>query len=187
VTELEQKAFGYIGSYRLDSLVDAKAPQVGDLVVIHSRGAYRLAVVEKRGTKRVEVVYTTNGSVTEAQRISAMYQQRLASQAWKADGAAAGRNWDYYLGESNPATRKYSHNPEAMEQIAATVALGRDAYVAKVEAESEAKTRAAAADHWTSWLNFTRKSVPFAKVYEPAAGLPAAPINWGPLPAAEVA
>lgn len=47
---------------------DTAAYQPGDQVALHSRGAYRLAVVVEARKTNIEVAYTTQGAIAEAMR-----------------------------------------------------------------------------------------------------------------------
>lgn len=68
--EGEFPSFYYSRGREPSDLQVAENPQVGDLVLTHSRGNYRAVKVIKVGPKRVQVAYTTEGAVTEAQRIA---------------------------------------------------------------------------------------------------------------------
>lgn len=53
--------------------------EVGDKVIIHSRGRYRQAIVEKVGPKRTTVAYTTVGAIESAQQFG--HEPRVTRQA----------------------------------------------------------------------------------------------------------
>src|SRR4051812_8047459 len=97
-------------------------PQVGDVVVVYSRGANRMAQVTKVGPKRVEVVYTTKGAWDQAQKIYENYMtpgyvEQQASYAAK----SAAKNYDFSVRQSNRETALYNPSDEEVARAKARV------------------------------------------------------------------
>lgn len=155
-------------------------PQVGDLVVVYSRGSNRLAQVTKLGPKRVEVVYTTKGAWGTAQKIHEAlsapgYVQRHVE--WMRRNAAS--NYDHYVRESNPETAVYAVKSgykseekaaeERAEAAAKVEGLTKEQYVEQ-EAEKERVREQANHDEAVEkgvpgFVHVTTKSVPRTHVF----------------------
>lgn len=137
-------------------------PQVGDLVVVHSRGRVRVVKVEKVGPKRVSVVYTTETALREAQKIAAAYPpSRLRSHAED-------------LREMAAELRAQAEGKQSDEKIVgsdyttAASALANAVYYEERAVSQEALAEKAVASPSTFWFEFvtvTRKSVSREHVY----------------------
>jgi hypothetical protein len=143
---------------------------VGDLVVMHSRNALRVAQVLTVTPKRVMVAYTTEGAWTAARKIAEMYLtpgyvERLVGQARR----TAGSNYDWFVAQSKPETASYNPSEADMarnrarveretreEHIERTVREAREGAEAKV---AEAKLGC------EQYVTVTTKSVKRSDVY----------------------
>lgn len=145
-------------------------PKVGDLVVIYSRGANRLAEVTKVGPKRVEVVYTTKGAWDTAIKTHAGLTSAAYLTGWERSYTKTfGSNYDFAVRESDPATAKYTGPDGHVKYRAKVEAETRDEYVARHVAEHRADREAKAARAHEigvkGHVHVTTKSVPRDKVF----------------------
>lgn len=97
---------------------DNTQAKVGDTVAIHSRGKNRWALVIGGGPKKITCVYTTQGSIDEAQRSAELSASRNPESDARDWAKQAGKNWDFNVAELVPATRRYLR-PEDTRQRAA--------------------------------------------------------------------
>lgn len=160
--------------------------QSGNIVIVHSRGNWRNAVVESIGTKRVSVVYTTDGAVKESvslwETLAHLTTGTIVAQGAEAR-AQSERNWDYKAGDYPDRLRAIwaKHGAEKVAEEAAKWDVERAAFLAENPSRDEYGQAAAdrtvirqceKRDHAIAvgrfgYVNFTRKSVPFAQVYVP--------------------
>lgn len=163
--ETTQLPAARVDEARFNELLPVPADtEVGDLVVVYSRGSYRLALVEKLGPKRISVVYTTEGALKESGKVYAMYTTPgYTEQMVAGTKRVEARNFDYYVRETG-SSPQFSHSEERLAEFAANVALGRDAYIAGEVAKTRAGCEAAIADARArgplGFVSVTRKSVP---------------------------
>lgn len=122
----------------------------GDLVVVFSRGTYRLAKVTKLGPKRITVIYTTQGAWTEAQKI-ADHLRSLSDESIEHRFDYL-RDSDYYVADA-PYVEGEGGQGYSEAYIAASVARQKS-------------DRAAAREHGAApFVHVTTKSVPRGEVF----------------------
>lgn len=106
--ELEDRALQNIsaapatkeGHEELARVYGQKDPQKvseGDVVYLYSRGSYRRAIVTKVTPTKIKAFYTTEGAVTEAQRIYDAYAALDPQKQADAYAEQAAKNYSYYL------------------------------------------------------------------------------------------
>ncbi len=124
---------------------DPATLKVGDVVVTRGHGRYRAAVVTAVGRKNAKAVFTTPGAIDQTERVRVAVAERWANLAAELDQAEkfAAKNFDFYLQEADPATRKYG---VPNEYRAAAIAGGREAFLAKARADREAELARLKAD-----------------------------------------
>lgn len=159
--------------------------EVGDVVVMHSRNAYRLARVMEVGPKRVMIAYTTEGAWAEARKHleSALAPGRMAA-ALAGVRKAAATNYAFYVSESDAATARFSvaSDYKSEEKAAADRAKyaarvkgeTSEEYVARKVAETTAQVEASIAEAnekgIAAYLTVTTKSVPRKDLFRVKAG-----------------
>jgi len=196
LTELEALALANVGRYtepttKLAAL--SGTPQIGDLVVIHSRGTYRLAVIEKVGPKRASVVYTTEGAIKTAQDTAAFYATAVVDRAGiekmvrsnyrhtqeMADGSAdlyahffkpiVRHDGTVAVTQEEQDARKAERMAEAVADLAEIEAQGGvEAAVARAIEAEERRVAHGKTVPVVARIHFTRKSVAWTEVTLPA-------------------
>lgn len=158
---------------------DISEISVGDLVAIYSRGAERVAMVEKVGRSRLGCIYTTKGAWDTAQKTHESLTmpggpERAAAFARQ----AAAKNWDYYVRESDAATAVYAvasswrseeqAAAERRENAARVESTTKDEYIAQEAERARARRQEelddAVARGIEGFVHITRKDVPLADV-----------------------
>lgn len=179
-TTFEQKALesiGYSGKTVPAGTAghDVSEFAIGEVVWIHSRGGWRLAIVTGTKKSRIETIYTTEGSVTESLAIYDRYHQQYArnpqgvENAAVAAGAQAGRNYDYYAQVATGTYRITGANGRDLgtpseadvERARAIVhAWTREEYVAGHVADRRDSIRRECEVSPTGRVTYTRKAIP---------------------------
>ena len=174
ITELPAQRLSPEQVSELPALTD---PQVGDVVGIYSRGAWRVAVIEKVGKTNITARYTTEGAWKTAQKIhEGQSNPARIEQAARYAATMAATNFAFAVRESNEDTARYDRTPEQIARYASEVAEGLDGYVARKTQEARDKQQAsyeqAVSGGVAQYVHPTRKSVKIAdavKVVFPAA------------------
>jgi hypothetical protein len=148
---------------------------VGDLVVAYSRGAERVAMIEKIGRSNVGVVYTTKGAWDEATKIHAGLLSRDPDWFARREAEMAAKNYDHSLRESDPATARYAvaaawKSEEQAERERARnreiVTEERDVYIARYAEAARRKVESDRAEATEGgperYVHVTRKTVKHA-------------------------
>jgi hypothetical protein len=106
--------------------VDASAAQVGDLVAVRSRGAFRVGIVVLGGTKNVTVAYTTQGALDQARQV-AQYHAGLGEDHFKRVQSQEASNYRWvteYVANHPEKAGEYARRLAAWAEAGVTDAAG---------------------------------------------------------------
>lgn len=174
---VEQKALDsicYFGTQRPDGTT-GHAPTdftIGEIVVIHSRGGWRSAVVTKIGASRITAVYTTDGAIKTAGEIIEHAQASLV-RGFERDRETTLGNWDWYKSIADGARHGTFRDGRTYEYDARTIAEAeriiaenpdRDAFGDIAVEQSRQHAEATIAGGMLGHVSFTTKAVPAVDV-----------------------
>jgi hypothetical protein len=167
----EVEAAGYV--FDVDEPSKLK---VGDVAIVYSRGQYRQGVVTKVGKTNAEVTYTTEGNVTQSQKIMDGRRATIANiDKHVADaGKTAGSNWDYYQREAEkPGAKPSYYSDEQWEKSKQSArerfeALPpREEYVASAEANARERIEGYKTGDPLDLVENTSKTAKFTEIARP--------------------
>jgi hypothetical protein len=156
---------------------DPQTAKVGDLVYGYSRGAYRRGVVIKVTPTKVEMFYTTDGAVKDAQRIFESISSIVPAKSAKFAAESASRNYAHYRktaaeyqrrvdgGEPYEALRSFEQTDFA--NIKALLEETREDYIARNATEAFEKATAKLENNksYRQYVHCTTKAVKKSDIY----------------------